>query len=86
MQPSRDDVLTAALNLSEADRLVVATRLMDTLPDDPPGMCWDEPGFLEELERRSQDSDGAIPAADLWNEAPLAWGQPAARILRRNRD
>jgi hypothetical protein len=32
-------------------------------------MSWDDPDFLDELERRSQDSEGAILAADLWKEA-----------------
>lgn len=68
MQASPDEVLAAALLLSESDRLLIATRLMDTVPDEPPGMCWDDPGFLEELERRSQDSEGSIPASELWNE------------------
>jgi hypothetical protein len=69
MQVNRDEVLNAALALSKADRLLVATRLMDTLPEDPPGLSWDDPGFLEELERRSQDRESAVPAAELWKEA-----------------
>ena len=69
VQADCNEVLNAALSLSESDRLLIATRLMDTLPEDPPGLSWDDPGFLEELARRSQDREGAIPASELWNEA-----------------
>ena len=44
---------------------------MDTLPDDLPGISWDAPEFLEELERRAQDAEGAIPAWELWKQGDL---------------
>ena len=69
MQADCNEVLNAALSLSESDRLLIATRLMATPPEDPPGLSSDDPGFLEELARRSQDREGAIPASELWNEA-----------------
>jgi hypothetical protein len=68
MPIGRDEILDAALKLSESDRLVIATRLLDTLPDDLPGLSEDDPEFLDELERRAKDTEGSIPAADLWKQ------------------
>ena len=61
MLTSRDEILQAALELAEADRLVIANRLLETLPDNMPGLADDSPDFVEELERRSGDWDGAVP-------------------------
>jgi hypothetical protein len=66
MPIGRDEILDAALKLSESDRLVIATRLLDTLPDDLPGPPEDDPAFLEELDRRAKDTEGWIPASELW--------------------
>ncbi len=68
MPISRDEILDAALKLSESDRLVIATRLMDTLPDDVAGPLEDDPAFLEELDRRAKDTEGWIPLSDLWKQ------------------
>jgi hypothetical protein len=63
-----DEIIDAALKLPESDRLLIATRLLDTLPDDYPGLSEDEPGFMDELERRANDTAKTIPAADLWKQ------------------
>ena len=68
MDISRDDVLGAALKLSEADRLIVATQLLATLPDDPAEHPLDDSELLAELDRRANDLEGAIPAADIWKQ------------------
>ena len=62
---TRDDILTAALQLPEPDRLILANQLMDTLPEDLPGLSDDSPEFLEELERRSGDQEGTVSWDDL---------------------
>jgi hypothetical protein len=69
MSVSRDEILDAALKLTEADRLLLVSQLMDTLPDDLPGLPDDDPTFLEELERRAKDSDSTISASELWNRS-----------------
>jgi hypothetical protein len=66
MSTKRDEILNAALKLSESDRLLIATRLMESIPDDPPGLSEDDPAFLEELDRRAKDTEGWIPASELW--------------------
>ena len=68
MLASRDEILDAALQLPESDRLLIATRLFDTLPDDLPGLSEDDPGFLDELDRRANDSEATIPLSELWKQ------------------
>jgi hypothetical protein len=66
MTPSRDDVLALALELSEADRFEVAMQLFESLPDDLPGLSMDDPGLIEELNRRRLEDTESIPIEDLW--------------------
>lgn len=65
MLSSRDDILKAALQLSEADRLVLANQLLDTLPEAPPGLSLDDPALAKELDRRSGQWENAIPWSEL---------------------
>ncbi|MEX2288387.1 MAG: hypothetical protein WD648_14925 [Planctomycetaceae bacterium] len=64
MSASSDDILKAALQLSEQDRLEIASRLLETVPEEPPGLSADSPEFFAELERRSGRWEDAIP----WEE------------------
>ena len=64
MSAASDDIVKAALQLSEQERLDIASRLLETLPDEPPGLSADSPEFFAELERRSGEWEGAIP----WEE------------------
>jgi hypothetical protein len=52
MSATREEILDAALRLPESDRLDIAHRLMETLPDELPGLSEDEPHLVEELDRR----------------------------------
>ena len=61
MPTTRDEILEVALLLSEGDRLAIVDRLLETLPDEFPGLSDSDPLFAEELERRSGDWEGAIP-------------------------
>jgi hypothetical protein len=61
MPTTCDEILEAALQLSEDERLLIVNRLLETLPEDLPGLDSDDPGYLAELERRSGDLDGAVP-------------------------
>ena len=64
MSVTRDEVLNAALALSESDRLAIVVRLMATLPDDQPGLVEDD-GLMAELMRRSGDLDGSVDWIEL---------------------
>lgn len=68
MSTDRDEIIDAALKLSEADRLMVVARLLETLPEEFPGLSADDPGFLEELERRANERGPVVPVSDLWKE------------------
>lgn len=72
MQIIRDEILKAALQLSDVDRLLIANRLLATLPDDAIGLTDDDPGFDDELERRSGDWKNAVPWEQLKHESPPA--------------
>ena len=68
MRATRDEIVEAALQLSETDRLLIVSRLMATLPEEMPGLSEDDPDFLAELERRSGDREGAVSWDDLRDE------------------
>lgn len=67
MATTPDDILDAALKLPEPDRLRIASRLLDTLPAGLPGIGEDDDGFLDELDRRADDTD-TIPLSELWKQ------------------
>jgi hypothetical protein len=68
MPSTRDEILEAAMHLSEDDRLEIIDRLMETLPDELPGLSDNEPDLQNELLRRSRDRDGAVVWDVLRNE------------------
>lgn len=68
MAATRDEILTAALQLCESDRLAIVNRLLETLPADMPDISGDDAQFAEELARRSGDWDGAVPWDELRQE------------------
>lgn len=57
----REEVLKSAMALSEADRLLLATELLDTVADDGAGWSLDDPALLDELDRRANDGSPGIP-------------------------
>lgn len=66
MPTTVDEIIDAAILLGEAERFQVVTRLLDTLPNDPPGLSVDDPTFLDELERRVDELDDSVPQSQLW--------------------
>lgn len=64
------EILDAALKLPESERLLVASRLMDTLPADLAGLSVGDPEFLDELERRAVDPGPGVPVSELWKREP----------------
>lgn len=57
----REDVLKSAMALSETDRLLLATELLETVSEDEAGWSLDDPEFLDELERRANDGSPGVP-------------------------
>ena len=68
MASSPDEIIDAALKLPESDRLLIVARLLETLPNDYPGLSEDNAGFMDELERRASDADPTIPVSDVWKQ------------------
>ena len=61
-----DEVLDSALRLPANDRLLIASRLLATLPDEfADSDLLDDAEFTAELERRSGDWLGAVSWDDL---------------------
>jgi hypothetical protein len=50
-------ILDLAMGLSEADRLEIASRLLESVPDDLEAMPLDDPRMIAELDRRFADDD-----------------------------
>lgn len=59
------DFLESILGLPESERLFVARRLLETLPDAISAEEIDEEAYFAELERRSGDWEGAVTWAEL---------------------
>lgn len=65
MNANVDVVFDAAMALSESDRLVLASRLLDTVPPGPDGLDMDDPDLIDELDRRFNDREGSVEWSDL---------------------
>ena len=63
---SAEELLAAALELPEQDRVMLATRILESVPDVDQILSEDDPDFFDELKRRSGEITGAISADDLW--------------------
>ncbi|MFO1006304.1 MAG: hypothetical protein U0929_10125 [Planctomycetaceae bacterium] len=60
--------LEAALQLTEAQRLQLASALIDSVPSEAVKWEIDDPEFLDELDRRLKDGTPAIPWSQIRNE------------------
>ena len=65
MSVDPETVFHAALQLTEGERLDLAYRILDTVPEDAPGLSLDDPNLRQELDRRFADSEGSIPWSEL---------------------
>ena len=65
MTTTANAILESALALSDDERANIAERLFESLV--PPGiLCEDDPGFFQELERRSADYRAGRTTASDW--------------------
>lgn len=60
MSTTREEVLKSAMELSEADRLQIATELIDSVAEEWPGWSIDDPDLVAELERRARDGSRGV--------------------------
>jgi len=59
------EIFDSVLKLPETERLLIASRILETLPDEMAIEAQNEDEYLDELERRSGDWQGAIPWPEL---------------------
>jgi hypothetical protein len=59
------EILDSVLQLPEAERLFIASRILETLPDEVAVEALNEDEFAAELERRSGDWQGTVPWPEL---------------------
>lgn len=65
MQTDLQAVLDAAMQLPEADRLALVSRLMQSLPPEDIGVSLHDPELAAELDRRFAQSDEGVPWSQL---------------------
>ncbi len=65
MQTDLQGILDAAMQLSEADRLALVSRLMQALPPEDDSLSLDDPQLAAELDRRFAQTDEGIPWSQL---------------------
>jgi hypothetical protein len=65
VQPGPQAILDAALKLPENDRLAIALRLWETLPDGDLSAGLDDPELTAELNRRFAENAGSVPWPEL---------------------
>jgi len=53
------------MQLSESERLELATELLNSVGEQAPGYRADDPAFIAELERRANDGSPGIPWAEV---------------------
>jgi hypothetical protein len=68
MATGPNDIINAALQLPEADRWLIAARLLETLSEDSAGLSESDPGVWEELERRVNDGAPTVSVSQLWKQ------------------
>jgi hypothetical protein len=65
MQSTPEVILEAAMRLPETERLVVVSRLLETLPAEDTGLSLDDESLLDELDRRFADREGSVSWPEL---------------------
>lgn len=68
MQATSEVILEAALKLPENERLILVSRLMETMPAEDAGLSLDDASLLDELDRRFNDREGSVSWPDLFVE------------------
>lgn len=68
MPATAEEIVTAAIQLPESDRLAIVSRLLETMGDDDHLPSVDDSDFIEELRRRRNDPADAVPWSQLRDE------------------
>jgi putative addiction module component (TIGR02574 family) len=68
MSSSLEAIYMFARKLPEHERLELAARLLDTLPQESSNLSLEDDSLVEELERRFADAEGSVPWPELRDE------------------
>lgn len=68
MSRTVDEIVTAAIQLPESERLAIVSRLLETMGDKEDFQGIDDAEFIEEMRRRRDDSTDAVPWSQLRDE------------------
>ena len=68
MPATAEEIVTAAIQLPESDRLAIVSRLLETMGDDDHLPSIDDSDFIEELRHRRNDPAGEVPWSQLRDE------------------
>jgi len=60
--------LSSGIQLPEDERLHLASKILESMPEESPGLSIDDPDLIAELNRRAADLDGAMPWSQLREE------------------
>ena len=68
MSRTAEEIVSAAIQLPESDRLSIVSQLLETMGDEEhlPGI--DDADFIKEMRRRRADPAGAVPWSQLRDE------------------
>ena len=68
MSSNLADIVSAAIQLSEKDRLAIVSQLLDTMGDEEHLLAIDDDDFIAEIQRRRNDHGDAVPWSQLRDE------------------
>lgn len=65
MSMAREVILKTAMELSESDRILLATELSELSPEHTFDWSLDDPAFMDELETRANDATARVSLEDV---------------------
>lgn len=68
MPATATEIVSAAIQLPEADRLAIVSQLLETMGDEEHLPDVDDDGFIEEMQRRRNDADASVSWSQLRDE------------------
>ncbi len=68
MPATAEEIVSAAIQLPESDRLAIVSQLLETMGDEDQLPSVDDPDFVDELRRRRNDPAAAVPWPQLRDE------------------
>ena len=65
MQATSEVIFEAALKLPESERLILVSKLLETMPAEDACPSLDDASLLDELDRRFNDGEGCVNWTEL---------------------